>query len=141
LVSGALCLFAFGIAAERTRPYSNLAEMLSNPEKFYDQKVALIVECRVVAIIPEGFVLKQGNVVIIAQTSERHVQLDEYVVVEGIFRAPATLEVTRMHVASKRGLKMAISIVPVIVVILLVLKDVGYDRKGGWFYLRKFSDA
>ena len=140
-MSGALCLLALGIAAEQTRPYPNLAEVINNAEKFNGRQIAIIVECRVGEATPDGFILKQMNAGVLARTLEKNFRSGDDVVVEGIFYAPATLEVTRMHVASNRRVKMAISVVPVIVVVLLVYKNVGYDTKGGWFYLRKSADA
>lgn len=138
---GALCLLVLGIAAEQTRPYPNLAEVLDSAEKFNGRQIALIVECRVGEVTPDGFILKQMNAEVLARTLEKNFRSGDDVVIEGNFYAPATLEVKRMHVSSNRRVKMAISVVPVIVVVLLVYKNVGYDKKGGWFYLRKSADA
>lgn len=140
-MSGAFCLLALGIAAEQTRPYPNLAEVINNAEKFNGRQIAIIVECRIGEVTPDGFVLKQMNVEVLARTDEKKFRIGDDVVIEGIFQSPATLEVTRMHIASKRRMKMAISVIPAIVVVLLVFKNVGYDKMGGWFYLRRSTDA
>jgi len=141
LMSGALCLLALGIAAEQTRPYPNLTEVLNSAKKFNGRHIAFIVECRVGKIRSDGLVLKQMNAEVLARTHERNFRSGDDVVVEGIFHAPATLEVTRMHVVSTRRVKMAISVIPVIVVTLLVFKNVGFDRKGGRLYLKESPHA
>jgi len=140
-MSGALCLLALGIAAEQTRPYPNLAEVINSAEKFNGRQIAIIVECRVGEVTPDGFVLKQMNVEVLARTLEKNFRSGDDVVVEGIFQSPVTLEVTRMHIASKRRVKMAISVVPVIVVMVLVFKNVGFDKKSGWLNLKESPHA
>jgi hypothetical protein len=141
LLGGGLCLLSLGLAAELTRPYPHLKEVLANPQKYHDKPLRLIVECSIAAVTPEGFVLRQMDAEIAAQTPEKNLQAGDYVVVEGVLRAPAILEVTRLRVAHKRRLKMAISLAPVLVVVFLVWRNVRCDRKAGMLFLKSSAHA
>jgi hypothetical protein len=140
-LSGGLLLLALGLVAERTRPYPNLTEILSAPQKIDGLPIALIVECRVAEITHDGFILKQMDKQIFARGPERNFQIGDDIAVEGIFLTPDTLEVTRLHVSLNRRLKIAVSILPVLVVGFLLWRNVGLDRKRGWLYLKKSFHA
>jgi hypothetical protein len=134
-------LVALGICAERTRPYPSLAEILASPEKYDGALIGLTIECKVEEVRAGGFILRQMGARMFVRTPEEDVRSGQDVAVEGIYHAPGTVVVTRMRVARERRLKMAISVVPVIVVVVLGWRSVGFERRGGWLSLRKSGHA
>lgn len=138
---GVLCLLGLGIAAELTRPYPTLLEVLADPQRFDNRRLALIVECHVAGVTPSGFILQQMDSKILVRSDEKEVHVGDDLVIEGIFHAPARLDVLRMRIASRRRMKMVISVVPALLVIVLVITNVSYDRHAGEFFLRKSPHA
>jgi hypothetical protein len=141
LGAGVACLLAMSIAAERGRPYPDLFEILSVPQQYEGRRVAVFVECRIAQITPDGFFLQQGAVRVLAKTSERDLRVGDFVSVEGIFRAPNLIEVTRMRIAYGRRWKMLVSIAPVIIVAALLRRNLEFDRRAWMFSLKKRPHA
>jgi len=140
-MAGAVCLCMLSMLAETTRPYPYLKEVLQNPEKFNGKPIPLLVECRIAEVTADGFVLRQMDDLIRAISARGDFQKGDDVVVEGIFRAPATLEVTHIRVAARRSTKIVISVAPIFVVFFLLMKNIAFDRKAGKFFLRAFPHA
>ncbi len=141
LLAGGAGLLAMGVAAELSRPYPDLSEILSVPQQYVGQRVVVFVECRIAEITPDGFFLQQGAIHVLAKTSERGLRVGEFVSVEGFVRAPNVIEVTRMRIAHGRRWKMLVSLAPVIIVAMLLRRNLELDRQSWTFSLKKPTHA
>jgi len=139
--AGGLGLLAIGYAAEKTRPYPTMAEILARPDRYHGKLVPLIGECRVEVMLPDGFVIRQMGARMRARTSAPDAHPGDDVVVEGTFRAPDSLEVTRLRIAAGRRWKMAISVVPVMVIGFLLRRNIGVAVRSHAVWLRLRTDA
>jgi len=118
-LAGILVLALFGAWAHHTNPYATLPEILAAPDTFDGRHVEGFGEATVSRAVPGGFVLVSKGV-------ELHVLADApvaapgtYVAVAGTFRAPNRLEARAVHFARGRRIKMAVSLLPLGVLLVL----------------------
>jgi hypothetical protein len=117
-------------------PYPELAEILSNPQKFAAQRVAVFIEAKIVERTADGFILAQRGHHLRVLTDIKDAPLGEFVAVEGMFQPPDFLQAEAIHLAQGRRWKMAVSVIPVLLLAVLLPMALRFDRRNGTLRLR-----
>jgi hypothetical protein len=126
---GLALLALLGAWANYSCPYPDLAEILGNPQIFAGRRVAVFIEAKVAERTEDGFILVQRGHRLRVQTNIAEAPLGEFVVVEGLFRPPDYLQAETVHLASGRRWKMAVSVIPVLLLAVLLPMTLRFDRR------------
>lgn len=137
LLVGVFLLALLGGWAQYSCPYPALAEILANPEKYAGTRVAVFIEARVTALTADGFILAQRGQLLRVHTAIKNAPLNEFVAVAGNFQPPNHLHADTVHLASGRRAKMAVSVIPVLLLVVLVPMALRFDRQTRTFTLHQ----
>jgi|WetSurMetagenome_2_1015567.scaffolds.fasta_scaffold729841_1 hypothetical protein len=120
-----LCLFA-----KFNHPWISLNECLSNPERYDGKRVWQFREPRVGKIEKDGFWLiqRQGPTVFV-NCDTTGLKENSYLGMVAVFRKPDMLEAERIQLSPKRREKMATSLVPALIIVILLIRAFTVDRK------------
>jgi len=127
-------LIVYGKAANRT---VTLQMCLHNPEKYDGFTIDVGGEAQVVQVTEDWFTIRQMGRVVKVVGSHADIRPDEYVICQGVFHREGWLELIKVYVAVQRRYKILVSILPVMIVALLLLKDYGFDCSRFQFYQRR----
>jgi hypothetical protein len=136
IVVGLLLLASLCARAHYSRPYPDLAEMLAHPEQYAGKRVALFIETRVAEQTEDGFILTQRGHRLRVHTSIKDVPPNEFVAVAGIFQPPDRLHADSVRHAKGRRWKIAVSVIPVLLLVFLLPLALRFDRQTRTFILR-----
>jgi hypothetical protein len=117
-------------------PYPELDEILGNPQKFSGQRVAVFIEAKVVERTEDGFILVQRGHRLRVLTNIKEAPPGEYVAVQGVFQPPAHLQAEAVHFAPGRRWKIAVSVIPVLLLAVLLPMALRFNRRNGTLALR-----
>ncbi len=137
LITGLIALTLICAWARYSCPYPELAEIVANPAKYSGQRVAVFIEARVTAQTAEGFILNQRGTPLQVHTAIKNAPLNEFVAVAGIFQPPNSLHADAVHLAQGRRWKMAVSVLPVLALVVLLPLALNFDRQTRSFILRR----
>ncbi len=140
IIIGLALLAALGAWANYSCPYPDLAEMLAGPQKFAGQRVAVFVESKIAERTEEGFVLAQRGHRLRVQADVKEAPVGEFVAVQGVFQPPDYLQAEAVHLAQGRRWKMAVSVIPVLLLAVLLPMALRYDRHNRVLTLRSDSN-
>ncbi len=110
-------------------PYPDLAKILGDPQKFAGQRVAVFIEARIVERTEDGFILAQRGHHLRVLTKIKEAPLGEFVAVEGVFQPPDRLQAEAIRLAPGRRWKMAVSVIPVLLLAVLLPMALRFDRR------------
>lgn len=137
LITGLIALTLICAWARYSCPYPELAEIVAHPEKYSGQRVAVFIEARVTAHTAEGFMLNQRGTPLQVYTAIKNAPLNEFVAVAGIFQPPNLLYADTVHLAQGRRWKMAVSVLPVLALVVLLPLALNVDRQTRSFIMRR----
>lgn len=129
ILVGLVLLVLLGAGANYSCPYPDLAEILSHPQKFAGQRVAVFIEAKIVERTADGFILAQRGNRLRVQTTIKAAAPGEFVAVAGVFQPPARLQAEAVHLAQGRRWKMAVSAIPVLLLVVLLPMALRFDRR------------
>jgi len=141
IIVGLLLLASLCAWAHYSRPYPDLAEMLAHPEQYAGKRVAVFIEARVAEQTEDGFILTQRGHRLRVHTGIKDVPLNEFVAVAGIFQPPNRLHADSVHQAKGRRWKIAVSVIPVLLLVFLLPMALRFDRQTRAFTLRQKPHA
>lgn len=136
LITGLLTLTLICFRAYYSCPYPELSEIIANPEKYSGRRVAVFIEARVTAQTAEGFTLNQRGTPLQVYTDIKNTPLHEFVAVAGTFQPPNSLHADTVHLAQGRRWKMAVSVLPVLALIVLLPLALRFNHQTRTFTLR-----
>ena len=141
IIIGLLLLVLLCVWANYSCPYPELAEILNKPQKFAGQRVAVFIEAKIIERTADGFILAQRGhrLRVVTHVKEAEAPLGEFVAVEGVFQPPDLLQAEAIHLAQGRRWKMAVSVIPVLLLAVLLPMALRFDRRNGKLTLH--SDA
>jgi hypothetical protein len=140
ILIGLVLLMLLCAWANYSCPYPELAEILGNPQKFAGQRVAVFIEAKIVERTADGFILAQrGHRLRVLANLKEVPPLGEFAAVEGVFQPPAHLQAEAIHLAQGRRWKMAVSVIPVLLLVVLLPLALRFDRRNGT--LKLHADA
>ncbi|MGH7601745.1 MAG: hypothetical protein ACREOI_35735 [bacterium] len=122
--------------ADYSCPYPDLAEILGNPQKFAGQRVAIFIEARIVERTEDGFILTQRGHHLRVLANVKEAPLGEFVAVQGVFQPPNYLQAGAIHLAQGRRWKIAVSVIPVLLLAVLLPLALRFGRRNGMLTLR-----
>jgi hypothetical protein len=129
ILLGLVSLAALGAWANYSCPYPELGEILGNPQKFAGQRVAVFIEAKIVERTEDGFMLAQRGHRLRVQTNLAEAPLGEFVAVAGVFQPPDRLQAEAVHLAPGRRWKMAVSVIPVLLLAALLPMALRFHRR------------
>jgi hypothetical protein len=134
LIAG-LCVYA-----KFNHPWISLNECLSNPERFDGATVYQFREPRVGKIERDGFWLlqRQGPTVFV-KSDTAGLKENSYLGMVAVFHKTGTLDAVRIQLAPKRREKMAVSLLPAVVICFLLIRAFRFDRNRMEFRPRKHA--
>jgi len=138
---GLTALILICARAQYSCPYPDLAEILANPEKFAGQRVAAFIEARVIEETKDGFIIAQRGNRLRVHTEVKEAPLNEFVAVAGIFQPPDQLHADSIHLAHGRRWKIAVSVIPVLLLVFLLPMALRFDRQMRTLILRTSTHA
>ncbi|MGH7455427.1 MAG: hypothetical protein ACRENG_29000 [bacterium] len=127
--------------ANHSCPYPDLAEILGNPQKFAGQRVAVFIEAKIVERTEDGFILAQRGHHLRVLTNIKEAPPGEFVAVQGVFQPPAHLQAETIRLAQGRRWKMAVSVIPVLLLAVLLPLALRFNRRNGTLTLRSDTYA
>ena len=136
ILPGLALLLLLCVWADYSCPYPELAEILGEPQKFAGQQVAIFIEARVVDRTEDGFILAQRGQHLRVRTNVKEAPLGEFVAVQGVFQPPNYLQARAIHLAQGRRWKIAVSVIPVLLLAVLLPMALRFDRRNGTLALR-----
>jgi hypothetical protein len=136
ILSGLIVLLSLCAWAQYSCPYPELAEILAYPEKFAGRRVAVFIEAKVAEHTIDGFILNQRGHRLRVHANIQDAPIDEFVAVAGVFQPPSDLQADAVHLARGRRWKMAVSVIPVLLLAFLVPRALRFDRRTRTFALR-----
>jgi hypothetical protein len=141
IIVGLFLLASLCAGAHYSRPYPDLAEMLAQPQQYAGKRVALFIETRVAEQTEDGFILTQRGHRLRVHTAIKDVPPNEFVAVAGIFQPPDRLHADSVRHAKGRRWKIAVSVIPVLLLVFLLPMALRFDRPTRAFTLRQKSHA
>jgi hypothetical protein len=141
ILIGLILLLALCAWAEYSCPYPDLAEILANPEKFSGRRVAVFIEAKVAEHTKSGFILDQHGRRLRVHTTIKDSPIGEFVAVAGVFQPPADLQADTIHLGRARRWKIAVSIIPVLVLAVFLPRAIRFDRSYRTLTLRAAPHA
>jgi hypothetical protein len=136
ILPGLALLFLLCAWANYSCPYPDLAEMLGNPQKFAGQQVAVFIEARIVERTADGFILAQRGHRLRVLADVKEAARGEFVAVQGVFQPPDRLQAEAIRLAQGRRWKIAVSVIPVLLLAVLLPMALRFDRRNGTLALR-----
>lgn len=133
---GLVLLVSLCAWAHLSCPYPDLEEIFAHPQTYAGKRVAVFIEARVVELTAYGFVLNQRGSRLHVHTSEKNAPLNGFAAVAGIFQPPHHLQADTVHLAAGRRWKMAVSVIPVLLLVFLLPRALRYDRPTRTLILR-----
>ncbi|MDZ7360267.1 MAG: hypothetical protein ONB46_06010 [candidate division KSB1 bacterium] len=141
IVLGLLVLASLCAWAHYSSPYPDLTEILAHPEQFAGKRVGLFIETRVAEPTVDGFILTQRGHRLRVHTDIKDVPANEFVAVAGIFEPPDRLHAASVRHAKGRRWKIAVSVIPVLLLVFLLPLALRFDRQTRSFILRQKPHA
>jgi len=137
IITGLILLLLLCFYAHDSSPYPDLAEILAQPENYAGKRVAIFIEARIMELTTDGFILTQRGQRLRVHTAIKNAPVDEFVAVTGIFQPPNHLHAGMVHLAPARRWKIAVSVIPVLLLAFLLPMALRFDRQTRNFTLRK----
>ncbi|MCI0698421.1 hypothetical protein L0337_41290 [candidate division KSB1 bacterium] len=139
ILPGPVLLLLLCAWANYSCPYPDLAEILGNPQKFAGQRVAVFIEARIAERTEDGFILAQRGHRLRVLANVKEAPLGEFVAVQGVFQPPNHLRAETIRLAQGRRWKIAISVIPVLLLAVLLPMALRFDRRNGTLTLRAYT--
>jgi len=124
LLLGGLCLYS---ALEN--PEISLSECLADPERYEGVLLQHFHEATVQALVPGGFIMRVGDHRIRVVAPKASVAVGDFVTLRAIFHKENYLEALQVYAAKGRRWKIALSVLPVLVVAGLFGRYFRFDRR------------
>jgi hypothetical protein len=124
LLSGQVGLIWYGKAYN---PAITLQQCLAAPERYDSARIEVATEAVIAAISDDGFILRQMGKEIKVIGHGPDLRAGEFVSLTGIFHKEGWIEADKIHVAKKRRAKIAASLLPIIVVLVLFVKKFTFN--------------
>ena len=102
---------------------------LNDPLRYEGQEIGVGTEATVVEILPDGFLLREMGQTIRVEGDPQNASPGDLVRLRAVFHRQGYLELRHLYVAKGRRLKIALSIVPALLVLFLVLRAYRFDWK------------
>lgn len=141
ILSGLALLLLLCAWANYSCPYPDLGEILGNPQQFAGQRVAIFIEARFMEQTEDGFILAQRGHRLRVLANVKKVPLGEFVAVQGVFQPPDHLQAEAIHLAQGRRWKIAVSVIPVLLLVILLPMALRIDHRNGTLTLRVDADV
>ncbi len=124
----AILLLALGAWSWWSRPFPAVTELLRDPDRYAGVSIRGFVEAKTKVQTAEGFILEhQGRSLhIIAKVDE--VPFACFVAVRGRFEPPDRLHAEAIPFMTSRRIKIAVSILPALLCVVLIGFSVRWDR-------------
>jgi len=129
IIVGIIAITLLCAWAHYSCPYPDLSEVFADPQKYANKKIAVFIEAKVKELTPDGFILEQCGQRLWVHTSNKNTPLNEFVAVSGTFQPPAHLYAEAVRVAEGRRWKMAVSVIPVVTLVILLPLALRFDRR------------
>ena len=138
-----VCLIGLGLWAEYSKPFVDPRDLLDAPQAFDGMEVEGFSGWRATHQSDDGFVLERDGrrIVVIAEVGDE--PLGRNGMLRGVFRAPDKIEAIawRYPSNSERNLKIAVSLLSVVLLPLLVFLAVGIDADNRALVLKRRDHA
>jgi hypothetical protein len=133
-----LCLLAtLTYYGYRAYPEVRLVDCLRDPERFDGVSITVGTEATVGQILEDGFVVRQMGRLVRVQGDPGDARVGDFVRLQAQFHKDGHLTLQRLYVAKKRRAKLAISLLPALLVAVLVVRSYRFDRKRLCFVERR----
>ncbi len=120
-------------------PAGKLRKYLADPLRYDGQQIDVDIEAKVVKLLPDGFIIQELGQMIRVNGNPQTASPGDFIRLRAIFHKEGYLELKQLHVGKRRRSKIFVSIVPVFLVFLLLLRTYRID----WHHLllEKKADA
>ncbi|MDZ7337946.1 MAG: hypothetical protein ONB30_05350 [candidate division KSB1 bacterium] len=132
LVLGTLTYYGY-----RAYPELRLSTCLQDPLRYDGAHLVVGTEATVEALVPNGFVIRQLGRSVCVVGDPGDARVGDFVRMEVIFHKEGYLTLKRLYVAKKRRAKIAVSVLPVLVVGVWFCRAYRFDRRCGYLVERK----
>ena len=110
-------------------PAITLQQCLADPERYDSARIEVATEAVITAISDDGFMLRQMGKEIKVVGHSPDLRAGEFVSLTGIYHKEGWIESDKIHVAKKRRVKIAASLLPVLVVLVLFGKKFTFNLR------------
>ncbi len=122
-----VCLSFYG---KYHHPWLNLQTCLNNPQGYDGHLITSYSEPQIGQLYDNGFQLNQKHLPSIRVLADTSGLIEgEYVGLTAIFHEDGYLTATSIHVAHRRRYKIWVSVIPVLLVGLVLIRNFRFDRK------------
>ncbi|MBC7187997.1 MAG: hypothetical protein H5U38_13265 [Calditrichaeota bacterium] len=133
-----LCLLAvLSYYGYRAYPEVRLIDCLRDPERFDGVSITVGNEAKVWQIVEDGFVVRQMGRLVRVQGDPGTARVGDFVRFQAQFHRDGHLTLQRLYVAKRRRAKVAISLLPALLVAVLVVRSYRFDRRRLCFVERR----
>lgn len=131
ILSGVALMALMGVWSWHANPNIDLADLLSEPDRYDGAYVEGFGEATVAELTPGGFMIQTGEGLRVEILSDvAPAPVGTYVTVAGHFRAPARVEAEAVRFAEGRRWKMVVSVVPLAALVLAHPRFMRFRRTG-----------
>ncbi len=121
----------------RAYPEIRLADCLKDPARYDGTLITVGTEATVEQLLPDGFLVRQMGRVVRVIGDAGDAKPGDFVRFRARFHREGYLTLQHLYVAKARRAKVAVSILPVLLVAVLVVKTYRFDRHRLCFVERK----
>jgi hypothetical protein len=121
----------------RAYPEITLADCLKDAERHDGAMITVGTEATVAQLLPDGFVVRQMGRLLRVVGNPAAARVGDFVRLRAQFHKEGYLTLERLYVAKKRRVKVAISLLPAILIVAMVAHTYRFDRRRLCFVEKK----
>ncbi|MGQ9560087.1 MAG: hypothetical protein ACUVWA_06210 [Candidatus Oleimicrobiaceae bacterium] len=132
-----MLLVALTYYGYRAFPEIRLADCLHDPARYDGALITVGTEATVERVLPDGFLVRQMGRVVRVIGDAGNARPGDFVRFRARFHREGHLTLEQLYVAKRRRAKVAVSILPALLVVALVIKTYRFDPHRLCFVERK----